>query len=288
MSTYGNSELVVSPGNRIYHLDLHPDELAKKIILVGDPGRVALVASLFDSVEVTRHNREFYTQTGYFKGKRVSVLSTGIGTDNIDIVLNELDALVNIDLETRTDKPQKTSLDLVRIGTSGALHPDIAVGSDVAAGVAAGLDGMLYYYADTEKVVLPEALAKFKLVTGWKNNLPTPYFVKANEDLLQQVAGQWQKGITFSAPGFYGPQGRQLRLEPADKGLNAKMAEFTYQGLRATNYEMESSALYGLSAMLGHRALTVCKIIANRYNKTYLEDYKKQVKALIEEVLEKI
>ncbi len=282
------TELILNPDGSVYHLHLRPEQLAENVIVVGDQGRVGNVSAHFQSIEHKVSNREFVTHTGIFRGKRFTVLSTGIGTDNIDIVLNELDALVNIDLGTRTVKPQKTSLNIVRIGTSGALQGDIPVDSFVASSHGMGLDGLLNYYAGMAGCDEPGIAEAFMKHAGWTKGLPYPYTVKASERLLEVLANDQTKGITATAPGFYGPQGRQLRLAPSLPDLNEKLGSFRHGGLRVTNFEMETSALYGLGKLLGHDCCTLCAIIANRVAKRYSKDYRKAVDDLIRLVLERL
>ncbi len=283
-----DSELILNADGSVFHLHLHPDDVADNVILVGDPGRVDMVSSFFSKVEVEAQNREFRTRTGLFNGKRVTVVSTGIGTDNIDIVVNELDAVVNIDLEKRVAKEQKRSLNLIRIGTSGALQADIAVGTPVISEMAIGFDGMLNYYRDRNKVSNLEMENAFKKHMSWNPLLTSPYFVNSSSALLQKVGFDMHKGVTISAPGFYGPQGRVLRLPLQDPDINEKITAFEYEGKKITNYEMECSAIYGLSALLGHNAVTVCSIIANRLNKSANSSYKGSMSDLVETVLQRI
>lgn len=282
------SELILNPDGSVYHIHLLPEQLAENIIVVGDQGRVETVSAHFDTIEHKVSNREFVTHTGTYKGKRFTVLSTGIGTDNIDIVLNELDALVNIDLKTRTIKEQKTSLNIVRIGTSGALQGDIPVDSFVVSSHGMGLDGLLNYYAGLDLCDEPRIANAFMKHAGWLKGLPYPYVVKASERLLNLLGHDQIKGITATAPGFYGPQGRQLRLAPALPDLNEKLGSFEFEGHRITNFEMETSALYGLGNLLGHQCCTVCAIIANRVAREYSKDYKTAVNNLIKLVLERL
>ncbi len=288
MNKIGESELIINSDGSIFHLKLKPEHIAKDIILVGDPGRVAMVSDFFDKVEHVITNREFITHTGTYKGKRISVIATGIGTDNIDIVLNELDALVNIDLNSRTIKEEKTSLNLIRIGTSGALHEDIEVDSFLLSEMAVGFDGLLNFYANRNSVCNTEMENAFKNHTNWNPLLTSPYFVNSSKELSERIGSGILRGITISAPGFYGPQGRVLRLQIQDPEINDKIRIFRYNDKRITNYEMESSALFGLSALLGHQAATVCVIIANRYAKKYSKDYKPAVKNLIKHVLDSL
>ncbi|NPA38053.1 MAG: nucleoside phosphorylase [Chlorobi bacterium] len=283
------SELIINDDGSVFHLHLKPGEIAETIILVGDPGRVELVASFFDTVDVEAENREFVSKTGTFNGNRVSVISTGIGTDNIDIVLNELDALVNIDFETRTVKEKLTSLRLVRIGTSGSLQKDLPVDSWVLSEKAIGFDGLLNYYAGRDNVCDLEFEDAFTGSLNWNRQLAAPYVVNASDELIKTLEGDGiTTGVNISAPGFYGPQGRVLRLELADPDINSKITAFRFKNYRVTNYEMECSAIYGLSALMGHRAATVCAIIANRLAGTYSADYKKVIKELVEAVLNRL
>ena len=281
------SELIINPDGSVFHLHLKPGEIAQNIILVGDPGRVKLVSSFFDSIELERSNREFVSCTGLLNDKRVSVVATGIGTDNIDIVVNELDALVNIDFETRTVKEQHTSLNFVRIGTSGSLQKDLPVDSWLLSEKAIGFDGLLNFYANRNHIVDLNFEHAFKDALDWNKLLTSPYVVNASPSLLKQLErGKVVKGVTISAPGFYGPQGRVLRLPLVDENVNEKITAFRYNAYRVTNYEMECSAIYGLSALLGHQAATVCVIIANRLAGTASKDYKPVMKELVQHVLE--
>ncbi len=283
------SELILNDDGSVFHLHLRPDELAGTVILVGDPGRVELVASFFDTVEVEKHNREFVSKTGTIKGKGVTVVSTGIGTDNIDIVLTELDALVNIDFTTRMVKDKLTSLRLVRIGTSGSLQKDLPVDSWVLSEKAIGFDGLLNYYAGRDDVSDLEFEKAFTTALDWNEQLAAPYVVNASEELVKTLEGYGiTKGVNISAPGFYGPQGRVLRLELADPDINSKITAFRFKEYRVTNYEMECSAIYGLSALMGHRAATVCAIIANRLAGTSSADYKKTIEKLVSTVLSRL
>jgi uridine phosphorylase len=283
------SELIINPDGSIYHLHLLPEDIADNIILVGDPGRVEVVAGFFDKIERKKQNREFYTITGTFNNKRISVVSTGIGTDNIDIVVNELDALVNIDLKTREKKKTHKALNLIRIGTSGSLQKNIPVDSFLMSVKSVGFDGLLNFYQNRNQIAdLPFEKA-FKEYVQWNPLLTSPYVVNASEQLIQKLDGEEiKKGINISAPGFYGPQGRVLRLPIIDNDLNDKIEAFDYQGQKITNYEMESSAIYGLSKLLGHHAITICVIIANRASKKYSKDYKPVVKELIKTVLDRL
>ncbi len=283
----GQSELILNSDGTIFHLHLKPENIAGKVILVGDPERVDTISSLFSDIDFATQNREFKTVTGWYNGKRITVVSTGIGTDNIDIVLNELDALVNIDLGKREIKEEKTSLDIVRIGTSGGLQPWLPVNSFVVSQKAIGFDGMLNFYANRKEFCdLPFEKA-FKEFTNWDNSLPTPYVVGTSPKLLSKFeAPGFNRGVTVSAPGFYGPQGRELRLPLAFPGLNKKVEGFSFNNLRISNFEMECSAIYGLSKMLGHNALTICLIIANRLSLTANENYREEMQKLVKKVLD--
>lgn len=284
-----HSELILNKNGSVFHLHLMPENISGKIILVGDPGRVNEIASLFSNIEFEVQNREFKTVTGYYNNTRLTVISTGIGTDNIDIVLNELDALVNIDLEKREIKKELKSLDIVRIGTSGSLQSDIPVNAFVVSKKSIGFDGMLNFYANRENYCDLLFEKAFKHFTNWDDSLPTPYVVDASEKLLSKFHDkEFIKGTTISAPGFYGPQGRELRLKLAFPELNKKVEYFSFDNMKITNFEMESSAIYGLSKMLGHNALTVCLIIANRVSLTANENYRDEIKKLIIAVLNKL
>ena len=286
MGPNSQSDLILNPDGSIYHLHLLPGDIARTVILVGDPGRVKQVSDHFEIVELSKVNREFVTHTGRYKGKRLTVLSTGIGTDNIDIVLNELDALVNVDLENREIKPAKSVLRLIRLGTSGALHPEIRPGATILSRIAGGFDGLYHYYRDEKNICIPGITESFMKHTSWKESLPHPYFVNCSPRLAAKFEIQTgHAGITISTPGFYGPQQRGIRLHPFDEGLIDKMDTFTFQGLRINNFEMECSALYALSALLGHEALTICVAVANRITQSFLEDYKAHVDELIHHTL---
>lgn len=288
MRTIPTSELIINSDGSIFHLHIKPEHLADTVILVGDPGRVEMVASYFDEKECNIASREFRTITGTYKGKRMTVISTGIGTDNIDIVVSELDALANIDFETRTERAEKRVLTLLRLGTSGAIQPDIPLGSFVFARSSVGFDGLLNYYEGRNGVCDLEIEKAFVEHTGWNPLLPAPYFVDADKELFAHFQDSVVEGITVAAPGFYGPQGRWLRIAPADKELNAKIESFEYEGRRITNFEMESSALAGLGKLMGHRAGTICTIIAQRAAKDMNTDYKPFVRQMIEMALDKL
>ncbi|WP_190809560.1 nucleoside phosphorylase [Flagellimonas sp. S3867] len=284
-----NSELILNPDGSIFHLHLKPGQVADTIILVGDPGRVTVIGSFFTDVEYKIANREYVTITGKFNEKRITVVSTGVGIGNIDIVINELDALVNIDFETREIKKEKRKLEFIRIGTSGSLQKDITVNSYVISEKSAGFDNLLYFYEDERKVVNEEFLRLLRIVVGEHSIFLNPYVVDASEKLLNQLNSKDTfTGITVTSPGFYVPQGRELRLSKKMKDINQKLSDFEYHGHKITNYEMESSAMYGLAKMLGHEAITICLIIANRLNKTANENYQKKMKELITYVLNKI
>jgi uridine phosphorylase len=288
MSRIPESQLVLHSDGSMYHLRLQPDQIAETIILVGDPQRVQMVSKFFDTIEHKVHNREIITHTGIYKGKKLTVMSTGMGTDNIDIIVNELDALVNIDLKKGTLKEKHTSLNLIRIGTSGALQHDIEVGDSYVAGAyALGLDGLIFFYDKVDSVIDHDMTSAFHKHMHWPSILPTPYIVKASERLLNTFANNCLKGITATAPGFYGPQGRMLRLPLGHPDLINQMESFTYHGNKITNFEMESSALYGLSRMLGHEALTICVIIANRVTEKFAGNYHPFMEKLIIRTLNK-
>lgn len=280
------SELPLQSDGAIYHLNLHPEELADNVILVGDPGRVAMISDLFDSVDIRKQNRELITHTGMYKGKRISVISTGMGTDNIDIVLTELDAVANIDLASRTVKEEHRSLNLVRIGTSGALNPDIECGSFVASSYGFGIDGVLRFY-ETGNLIREDMVEAFVEHTGWDRTLPYPYCTPASPELLSRIAHDMPKGITVSAPGFFGPQGRAVRAGLKYPELNRKIESFNYEGMPITNMEMECSAIYGLGNALGHHPLTVCLIIANRVTGKFLDSYHDKMEELCRTVLDR-
>lgn len=285
---FAPSELIINENGSIFHLHLKPQELADKVILVGDPGRVALVASHFDGVECEANNREFRTITGNFKKKRITIVSTGIGCDNIDIVLNELDALANINFETRKENANLRPLTLVRIGTCGGLQPNTPIGTFIASEKSIGFDGLLNYYANRDK--LDVAFEKeFKKQVNWNPQLGNPYVADANKELLEQIAqDDMVRGVTIACGGFFGPQGRRLRIPLADPQLNEKIVKFEYNRYKITNFEMESSALAGLAQHMGHKAVTCCMVIANRIQKEANSGYKNTIDGLIKKVLERI
>lgn len=282
------SELIINSDGSVFHLHLRPEELADNIILVGDPGRVEMIRSFFDSEECSHNNREFRSVTGRYKGKRITALSTGIGTDNIDIVLTELDALANVDFTTREIKSQKRSLNILRIGTSGAVQPDIPLGSFVYADISIGCDGVLNWYAAREQVSLNDFEEAFKSHCCWTDKLGSPYFVQAGSDMTARFQEACIHGMTLSAPGFYGPQGRKVRLDLMLPNMIEDFESFCHKGRRVTNIEMESSAIAGLGALLGHNVGTICCIIANRHRKDANPDYKARVRELIEFCLDKL
>ena len=286
MHIIADTELILTSENKIYHLNLTKDEIADTIILVGDPDRVKIISNKFDSIEHKIKNREFITHTGILNGKRISAIATGIGPDNIDIVVNELDALVNIDFKTRTINKKKKTLNLIRLGTSGALQKDIEVDSFLVSSFGLGLDNIAYFY-ESEEIIEQDMSSKYKQHANWPENLSNPYIVKASDNLLS-LFPDVKKGITATAPGFYGPQGRTLRLNPYISNLHEKMESFNYKKNRITNFEMETSALYYLGKSLGHNTLTICAIIANRLTKEYSKDYRKTVEKMIDLVLKRI
>ena len=283
------SELILNPDGSIYHLNLRPEQVADTIILVGDPNRVPRVSAYFDTIEFSTQKREFCTHTGTYKGKRLTALSTGIGPDNIDIVINELDALFNIDLHTRKPKEQLTSLNIVRFGTSGSLQADIPVDSFVLSSHGLGMDNMLHAYKDAPNVREIAMEEAFIAHTQWNTGKGRPYIIGCGETLKQRLlTDKVFEGITGTAPGFYGPQGRMLRLPVQDPTLNDKLHSFNYKGYRMTNLEMETSAIYGLSKLLGHQAVSLNAIIANRAAGTFTKDTKKVVENLIVYGLEQL
>ena len=286
---FAPSELIINEDGSIFHLHLKPENLADKVILVGDPGRVALVASHFENVECEVSNREFRAITGTFRGKRITALSTGIGCDNIDIVVNELDALANIDFKTRTENENLRQLTLVRIGTCGGLQPYTPVGTYIASAKSIGFDGLLNFYAGRNQACDLEFEAEFKKQVEWNAQLGNPYVACADKELLDTIAADdMVRGVTIACGGFFGPQGRELRLPLQDPKLNEKIENFSYNSMQVTNFEMESSALAGLATLMGHKAVTVCMVIANRLAKEANASYKNTIDGLIEKVLERI
>ncbi|MGL5958505.1 MAG: nucleoside phosphorylase [Phocaeicola sp.] len=288
---FAPSELIINPDGSVFHLHLRPEQLADKVILVGDPGRVALVASHFDNKEFEVESREFKTITGTYQGKRITVLSTGIGCDNIDIVVNELDALANIDFETRYEKETFRQLELVRIGTCGGLQPNTPVGTFICSEKSMGFDGLLNFYSGRNAVCDLPFEAAFIQAMGWTGNMcqPAPYVVDADIELINRIGqNDMIRGVTIAAGGFFGPQGRELRIPLADANQNEKIENFEYKGYRITNFEMESSALAGLGKLMGHKAMTVCMVIANRLIKEANTGYKNSIDTLIKTVLDRI
>ncbi len=289
MTALKTSDLILNNDGSVFHLHLKPGQIASDIILVGDPDRVSLISSRFSDIELKVSSREFVSHTGTYKGKRISVISTGIGTDNIDIVVNELDALFNIDLEKKIIKEQKQRLRMIRIGTSGALQENINVGSFLLSTMAIGFDSLLNFYSGSSDITRNDFSRALTERLPWDPSLGSPYVVEASEELNSMLeAREVMQGVTISAPGFYGPQGRILRLRPKLEKLNEAVREFSFQGHRITNFEMESSAIFGLGKMLGHEASTICAIIANRVTQEYLSDYKPVIEKLISFVLNRI
>ena len=283
------SEFIINADGTVFHLHLLPEQLADKIVMMGDPARVDMVADFFDTIECNISSREFHTITGFYKGKRITAMSHGIGGDNIDIVMSELDALVNVDFATRTVKDEKKSLTIVRIGTSGGLQPDIELGTNLISVRSMGFDGVLNFYANRNSVcdlAFEEAFCK---AVEWNSNHASPYIVSADEELVGRLnQGDMQEGVTISANGFYGPQGRVLRCDIAVKDINDRITDFHYEGQRITNYEMEGSAIAGLSLLMGHKAMTVCCVIAQRKVEAANTDYKPRIRQLVQTVLERI
>ena len=282
------SELIINDDGSAFHIHLKPEELADKVILVGDPGRVDMVGEFLEEKEFRHASREFVSITGKYKGSRITVLSTGIGTDNIDIVLTELDSLANVDFKTREVRPEHRCLTILRIGTTGAIQPDIPLGSFIFSEISVGCDGLLNWYADRDKVNIPEMEEAFKKHTHWDSRLSSPYFVKAGQRLIDAFRDCTVKGVTISAQGFYGPQGRVVRLPLAMPDMLDTFESFRFGEYRITNFEMESSAVAGLAAHLGHEAGTVCCAIANRYLKDSNTNYKPRVRHLVELALGKM
>jgi uridine phosphorylase len=283
-----NSEFIVNPDGSVFHLHIRPEQLSDKIVMMGDPDRVTLTASFFDSIECDVRSREFHTVTGMYKGKRLTALSHGIGTDNIDIVVTELDALANIDFHTRTVKPEFRQLTMIRVGTSGGMQPHCPIGSYVVSEKSIGFDGLLHYYAHSQDVREEDFEEAFQKQVNWSPYHCSPYVVSADEELVERIGHDMIRGVTISAIGFYGPQGRHVRLALADPELNAKIESFRYGHYSITNYEMESSAIAGLGKMMGHKCMTVCAIIANRVALESNADYKGSIEDLIKVVLERI
>jgi len=282
------SELIINTDGSVFHLHIRPEELADNVILVGDPGRVDMVAEYLSDIEFRHESREFVSTTGKYNGKRITVLSTGIGCDNIDIVMNELDALANVDFATREVKEQKRSLNILRIGTSGAIQPEIPLVSFVFSEISVGMDGLLNWYADRDSIALADYEEAFKQQVNWAKHLPDPYFVAAGDEMTERFRGCSIMGMTISASGFYGPQGRVLRLPLAMPNMIEEFENYRYNGKKITNFEMEGSAIAGIARHLGHNAGTICCIIAQRYAQNSNPDYKALVRKLVELCLEKL
>jgi uridine phosphorylase len=283
------TELILNPDGSVYHLKLLPGEISHRVIIVGDPARVDLFASLLREVRVRKENREFRTVTGTYDLGEITIISSGIGTDNIDILINELDALFNIDFETGEPREEPASMTLVRIGTSGAVREDLAPGTVVVTDTAIGWDGLLHFYEGYDWILdspLSDTLTEY---LEWPDTLPYPYAVKGNRELMELFHDDsFVYGLTISTPGFYAPQGRRIRLEPFDSEINDKLSGFTFRGRAICNYEMESSALYGLSALLGHKALSICMVLANRITGEFLHDHNAQMTELAQKILKKL
>ncbi len=284
----GKSELILNADGSVYHLNLLPEDVAPTVIVVGDPDRVGKISRYLDHIDTKKQKREFLTHSGTYKGKRLSVISTGIGTDNIDIVLNELDALVNIDLTTRTEKPEKTVLDIVRIGTSGAIQPDINIDSFVVSKFGVGLDGLLHFYEHQGRDS-SDLTSEFKRYLGWEHHNIQPYAFASDDKLLEKMtSNRIRFGITLTNSGFYGPQGRKLRLAHKLPEIHTSMTQFVFNGSKITNLEMETAAIYGLAKLLGHRAISMNVILANRSQGTFSQNPGKAVDALIRYCLERL
>lgn len=286
------SELIINGDGSAFHIHLKPEQLADNVIMVGDPGRVEMISEYLTDIECHNSSREFVSVTGKYNGKRITVLSHGIGPDNIDIVMTELDALANVDFQTREVKPEHRSLNILRIGTSGALHADIPLGSYVLAHMSVGFDGVMNWYADRQKVTVPAVEEAFKKHMNWEPTLPSPYFVKASNKIIDLLKDVTVKGVTISAPGFYGPQGRVVRIPLAMPDMLENIESFRFseagQDYKITNFEMESAPLAGMAAHLGHNASTVCCIIANRYLQSSNPDYKPAIRKLVELCLDRM
>jgi uridine phosphorylase len=288
MRTIPPDHLPINSDGSIFHLHLKPEQLADKVVMMGDPERVPLIAAFFDSIEFDLQSREFRTITGTYKGKRITALSHGIGCDNIDIVMTELDALANIDLQTREVKKDFRQLTLVRIGTSGGLQPFCPIGTYVVSEISMGMDGLIFFYDQGEDISNKELSHKFVEHTQWNDLWAKPYFVASDEELTDRICFDMIRGITISASGFYGPQGRHVRLGLTHPDMNKRIESFEYNGLKIANYEMESAALAGLATMMGHKALTACLVIAGRYSGGMNTDYKGSFDELIQKVLDRI
>lgn len=287
-NNFKSSELVLAPNGSLYHIYMTGENLADDIFLVGDPNRVNMFKEIFDSIEFESQNREIHSLTGSYHGHRFTALSTGMGCDNIDIVVTELDAAANIDLKSRTIRQNHRSLNMVRIGTSGSLHSEIPTGSLVASAYAIGLDGLLNYYQHDDSQLEEAMTQAFVSHMQMPDRMARPYCVKGSNELLAKVANITKQGITATAPGFYAPQGRNIRIAPSIPDLNEKLASFQWDGLKVTNLEMETSAIYGLARIMGHNALTVCLIIANRADGTFLNDYHSQMRDTIVGIMDRM
>ena len=286
---FAPSELIINEDGSCFHLHLKPEQLADKVILVGDPDRVSLVSSHFESIEDEVQSREFHSVTGIYRSKRITAQSTGIGCDNIDIVMNELDALANIDFKTRKEKSRHRTLSICRIGTCGGLQPDTPVGTYIASAKSIGFDGLINFYANRNEICDLEFEHEFRSQVKWDDQLGNPYVVDADKELVKHIAGEEMvQGVTIACGGFYGPQGRVLRVPLADPNLNEKIENFEYKGLRIMNFEMESSALAGLAKLMGHKVMTCCMVIANRRILEANTSYKNSIDGLIKLVLERI
>ncbi len=288
MEKLKSTQLIVTEDGRIYHLNLRPENIADTIIVVGDPGRVSTISKHFDDIEFQGQNREINTHTGRIGNKRLTVMSSGMGPDNIDIVVSELDALVNIDLKNKTIKPHHKALNIIRLGTSGAVQKDIEVDSYVMSKYGLGLDGLMNFYQVPEGIIEKEMCKAVIEQTGWPSDFADPYIVKCSENLAKKIGFDMYQGITVTAPGFYGPQGRNLRMGLHYPDFNQKLEKFRFNDERILNFEMETSALYGLGRSLGHNVLTVCAVIANRITETYSANHQKPVERLIKLLLERI
>lgn len=282
------SELIINSDGSIFHLHIRPEQLAQNVILVGDPGRVAMFKPYFETIECEGASREFVWATGTYHGKRITALSTGIGTDNIDIVMTELDALANIDFSTREVKSEHTTLNIVRLGTCGALQPEIPLGAFVLSHISIGFDGLMNWYAGREEITNVNMEKAFMKHMNWPETLPTPYFVKASDKLIRLFEDSTVRGMTISSPGFYGPQGRVVRQKLAMPNMLEDIESFRYEDRKITNFEMEGSAIAGIARHLGHEATTVCCVIAHRYLKDANTDYKPRVAQLVKLVLDKV
>lgn len=284
-----SSEFVINSDGSCFHLHLRPEQLADKVVMCGDPGRVDMIASFFDSIECEVTNREFHTVTGTYKGKRITAISHGIGPDNIDIVVNELDALKNLDFETREIKPSLQSLEMVRIGTCGGLQASVPVGTSIVSEISIGFDGVLDWYAGRDSVSDLEFEKALVDYIDYPKKAAAPYVVRADEDLAKRICGDdMVMGVTISAVGFYGPQGREIRMPIASPGINQRIESFEFNGRRITNYEMESAPLAGFSRLLGHKAVTVCSVVANRVSLNVNVDYKSVMQNLVVTVLDRL